>query len=133
MKMGLPYSMESEVIEFEQDRLFAWRTAAPGVFGKVVGGRVWRYEFEPTDDAGTTLVPRDLGHLRRVGDHQAGGTAARLVDPQEHVRHAGPSRRTARQHRFLERSAAPCPASRPTSNPQGPMLHGADSSEDVRR
>ncbi len=56
MKMGLPYSMESEVIEFEQDRLFAWRTAAPGVFGKVVGGRVWRYEFEPTDDAGTTLV-----------------------------------------------------------------------------
>lgn len=54
MKIGLPYVMESEVVEFEQDRLFAWRTAAPGVLGKVVGGRIWRYEFEPVD--GGTLV-----------------------------------------------------------------------------
>lgn len=54
MKIGLPYVMESQVVEFEQDRLFAWRTAAPSVFGKVVGGRIWRYEFEPVD--GGTLV-----------------------------------------------------------------------------
>ena len=40
MKMGLPYSMENTIIEFERDRR--------------MGGRVWRYELEPTDDG--TLV-----------------------------------------------------------------------------
>lgn len=54
MKMGVPYSMESEVVEFEQDRRFAWRTTGPGKLGSHVGGRVWRYEFEPVD--GGTLV-----------------------------------------------------------------------------
>lgn len=54
MKIGLPYVMQSEVIEFEQDRVFAWRTTAPSKLGRAVGGRVWRYEFEPVD--GGTLV-----------------------------------------------------------------------------
>jgi len=54
MKMGVPYSMESEVVEFEQDRLIAWRTTGPTRIGRVVGGRVWRYELEPVD--GGTLV-----------------------------------------------------------------------------
>lgn len=54
MKMGLPYSMESEIVEFEQDRLIAWRTTGPGPIGRHAGGRVWRYELEP--DEGGTLV-----------------------------------------------------------------------------
>jgi uncharacterized protein YndB with AHSA1/START domain len=54
MKMGIPYSMQSTVVEFEQDRLIAWQTRGPGPIGRHVAGRVWRYELEPTD--GGTLV-----------------------------------------------------------------------------
>ncbi|MBS1847463.1 MAG: SRPBCC family protein [Actinobacteria bacterium] len=54
MKIGVPYAMESTVIEYEQDRRFAWRTTGPTRIGRLVGGRVWRYEFEPVDDG--TLV-----------------------------------------------------------------------------
>jgi uncharacterized protein YndB with AHSA1/START domain len=50
MKMGLPYSMESEVIEFEDNRCIAWQSAPPsGVGRKLGGGRIWRYELEPVD------------------------------------------------------------------------------------
>lgn len=54
MKMGVPYAMESTVIEFEEDRRLAWQTRGPTRIGKLVGGRIWRYELEPTD--GGTLV-----------------------------------------------------------------------------
>ena len=49
MKMGLPYSMESEVIDFEENRCVAWQTRPPGIFRNLGGGRIWRYELEPTD------------------------------------------------------------------------------------
>ena len=51
MKMGLPYRTTNTVIEFEQDRRIAWKTT---FVGGLVGGRIWRYELEPTD--GGTLV-----------------------------------------------------------------------------
>lgn len=54
MKMGLPYSMVSTIIEFEDNRRIAWRTTGPTRIGRHVGGRVWRYQLEPTDDG--TLV-----------------------------------------------------------------------------
>jgi uncharacterized protein YndB with AHSA1/START domain len=54
MKMGLPYSMSSTVIELEEDRLIAWQTRGPGRIGAHVGGRIWRYELEPVE--GGTLV-----------------------------------------------------------------------------
>jgi hypothetical protein len=54
MKQGLPYSMSNTVIEYEQDRLIAWQTVFSGFFGRYIGGRIWRYEFEPVD--GGTLV-----------------------------------------------------------------------------
>jgi len=54
MKMGIPYSMNSTVIEFEENRRLAWQTRGPGPIGKLVGGRIWRYELEPVD--GGTLV-----------------------------------------------------------------------------
>ncbi len=54
MKAGIPYSMESTVIEYEENRKIAWQTRPPGIFAKVGGGRIWRYELEPTD--GGTLV-----------------------------------------------------------------------------
>ena len=54
MKMGLPYSMVSEVIEFDEGRRIAWQTHGPTRLGRYVGGRIWRYELEPTE--GGTLV-----------------------------------------------------------------------------
>ena len=54
MKMGLPYSMVSTVVEFEENRLIAWQTHGPTEIGQYVGGRIWRYELEPVD--GGTLV-----------------------------------------------------------------------------
>ena len=55
MKMGVQYSMVSEVIEFEENRRIAWQTRPPSSFGaKFGGGRIWRYELEPVQ--GGTLV-----------------------------------------------------------------------------
>ena len=54
MKMGMPYSMESTVIELEPNRRIAWQTRGPGRIGSRVGGRIWRYELEPGE--GGTLV-----------------------------------------------------------------------------
>jgi hypothetical protein len=54
MKAGVPYSMSNTVIEFEQDRRIAWKTTLSGFLGRFIGGRIWRYEFEPARDG--TLV-----------------------------------------------------------------------------
>jgi hypothetical protein len=54
MKAGVPYSMSNTVIEFEQDRRIAWKTVLSGYLGRYLGGRIWRYEFEPVE--GGTLV-----------------------------------------------------------------------------
>lgn len=49
MRIGLPYSMTSTVIEFEENRRLAWQTRGPGRIGARVGGRIWRYELEPVE------------------------------------------------------------------------------------
>ena len=50
MKVGVPYSMESTVIEYEEGRRLAWQTRPPGrIPGKLAGGRIWRYELEPVE------------------------------------------------------------------------------------
>jgi hypothetical protein len=54
MKAGVPYTMSNTVIEFERDRCIAWKTVLSGFLGRFIGGRIWRYEFEPVD--GGTLV-----------------------------------------------------------------------------
>jgi uncharacterized protein YndB with AHSA1/START domain len=54
MKMGVPYSMVSTVVEYEENRRIAWQTRGPSAIGRRVGGRIWRYELEPVD--GGTLV-----------------------------------------------------------------------------
>src|SRR3954471_1223520 len=47
MKMGIGYSMESTVIEFEQDRRIAWQTRPPNKVAAIfAGGRIWRYVLE---------------------------------------------------------------------------------------
>ena len=54
MHMGVPYSMVSTVIEYEENRTLAWQTTGPGAIGGRFGGRIWRYELEPVE--GGTLV-----------------------------------------------------------------------------
>ncbi|MBA3282487.1 MAG: SRPBCC family protein [Acidimicrobiia bacterium] len=91
MKAGLPYSMNNTVIEFEEDRLLAWQTRGPGPIGKLVGGRIWRYELEPVK--GGTLVKESwditqespltkLG-VRALGKKTAENMSATLVRIEE--------------------------------------------------
>lgn len=47
MRMGLPYRIGNEVVEFEQDRRIAWRH---------MGHHVWRYELTPLPDGGTEVT-----------------------------------------------------------------------------
>ena len=47
----LPYRTTNTVIEFEPPRRIAWQTT---ILGRLIGGRIWRYELEPVD--GGTLV-----------------------------------------------------------------------------
>jgi len=54
MKAGIPYSMVSTVVEFEDGRRIAWQSRPPGFVGKFAAGRIWRYELEPVE--GGTLV-----------------------------------------------------------------------------
>jgi hypothetical protein len=54
MHLGVPYSMVSTVIEYDQNRLVAWQTRGPGRVGAHVGGRIWRYELKAVE--GGTLV-----------------------------------------------------------------------------
>ena len=55
MKLGAPYSMMNEVIEFDEPKRIAWQTRPPSSLGgRLFGGRIWRYELEPTESG--TLV-----------------------------------------------------------------------------
>ncbi|MBV9484823.1 MAG: SRPBCC family protein [Frankiaceae bacterium] len=48
MRLGIPYSMVSTVIEFEPNRRIAWQSR-PAIGKRLAGGRIWRYELEPVD------------------------------------------------------------------------------------
>jgi uncharacterized protein YndB with AHSA1/START domain len=65
MRLGVPYSMVSTVIELDENRRIAWQTRPPGFPGRFIGGRIWRYELEPV--VGGTLV-RETWDISQ--DHQ---------------------------------------------------------------
>ena len=50
MKIVMPYSMVSTVVEYDENRRIAWqpRPAYP-IANKLAGGRIWRYELEPVE------------------------------------------------------------------------------------
>jgi uncharacterized protein YndB with AHSA1/START domain len=62
MRIGLPYSMISTVIEFEPDRRIAWQTRGPTPIGKHVAGRIWRYELEPVEGGTVVRETWDITH-----------------------------------------------------------------------
>lgn len=67
MKMGFAYSMVNTVVELEDNRRLAWQTTSPTpVLRHLFGGRIWRYELEPSADGKSTTVREswDLTHER---------------------------------------------------------------------
>jgi uncharacterized protein YndB with AHSA1/START domain len=66
MKMGVPYSMVSTVVEFDENRLIAWQTRGPGPIGRHVAGRIWRYELEPVEGGTRVRESWDIRHESAV-------------------------------------------------------------------
>ncbi len=64
MKLGIPYSMESTVIEFDENRCIAWQTRGPGRIGSKFGGRIWRYELEPVEGGTRVRESWDISEER---------------------------------------------------------------------
>jgi hypothetical protein len=65
MRMGVPYSMTNEVIEYEPDRLIAWQTRpAIGALGLLIGGRIWRYELDPVANGTRVRESWDISQER---------------------------------------------------------------------
>jgi uncharacterized protein YndB with AHSA1/START domain len=86
MKLGIPYTMQNTVIEFEQDRLIAWQTVVAGALGRFFGGRIWRYRLEATDGGTRVTETWDITQDKqgfflqhgRVGEHTAAAMAKTL-------------------------------------------------------
>lgn len=56
-RIGGDYVMHNEVVEFEQDRVIAWKPGQLNRRGELrTGGWIWRYELEPVDDASTRVT-----------------------------------------------------------------------------
>jgi uncharacterized protein YndB with AHSA1/START domain len=81
MKQGAPYTIKNRVVEFEPDRLIAWRH---------VGVHLWRYELEPTSDGGTRVTETwDLSHypgFAAAGLHALFGKKTRAAITETLVR-----------------------------------------------
>ncbi len=54
MKLLVRYGTVNRVVDLEDGRRIAWRTGPEGFAGRLVAGRIWRYELEPV--AGGTRV-----------------------------------------------------------------------------
>lgn len=56
MRLGVPYKISNEVVEFEENRRIAWRH---------FGHHIWRYELEPISDSQTKVTETfDWGSAR---------------------------------------------------------------------
>ena len=88
MKLGVPYSMESTVIEFEPNRRIAWQTRPPGrIPGKLAGGRIWRYELEPVDGGTRVRESWDISQevLKVLVKPARGKTIKAMADTLERI------------------------------------------------
>jgi uncharacterized protein YndB with AHSA1/START domain len=73
MKLGVRYSTVNKVVEFEENHRIAWQTGPEGFAGRLMGGRIWRYQLEPGPEG--TLVreswditPDPMRVLLKLGD-----------------------------------------------------------------
>ena len=70
---GLPYKISNRVVEFEEDRLIAWRH---------FGGHRWRYRLEPV--AGGTRVTESFDYTRHGAISSAVITGLRFPQRNRH-------------------------------------------------
>ncbi len=92
MRAGVGYSMRNRVIEFEPDRLIAWQTFSPGLLGRWIGGRIWRYRLEPVPGGTKVQESWDIRHdkqrflLRRYGiPRKTAGDMSRTLERIEQL------------------------------------------------
>ena len=65
MKMLVSYSTVNRVVEFEENKRIAWKTGPTGFMGRLVAGRVWRYELERVEGGTRVRESWDI-----TDDHQ---------------------------------------------------------------
>ena len=63
MRIGMPYSMVSKVVEYEENKRIAWqpRPAYP-IANRLAGGRIWRYELEAVPGGTRVRESWDITH-----------------------------------------------------------------------
>ncbi len=84
MQLGVKYSMVNEVIELDDDKRIAWQTRPSGdLKRRFFGGRIWRYELEPSD--GGTIVRESWDVSQEKGPIK---NLLRLGPTREHTRTA---------------------------------------------
>ena len=96
MKMGVPYTMTNEVVEFEENRRIAWQPRPKRM--KRLGGRIWRYELEPVDGGTKVRESWDISQergmksvVKKGGKHTAANMEKTLERIEQLVSdHQGP-------------------------------------------
>jgi len=73
MKLGVRYSTVNKVVEFEENRRIAWQTGPEGFAGRLMGGRIWRYQLEPVAEGTVVreswdITPDPMRVLLKLGD-----------------------------------------------------------------
>jgi uncharacterized protein YndB with AHSA1/START domain len=98
MKMGVPYSMVSTVIEFDDNRRIAWQTRGPTRLGSWAGGRIWRYEIEPVEGGSLVRESWDISResaitkpLVRMGGDKTRENMEKTLARIEQIVSAGPA------------------------------------------
>jgi uncharacterized protein YndB with AHSA1/START domain len=80
MKVGIPYSMSNTVIEFEPDKRIAWKTVFPGLLGRFIGGRIWRYQFENVEGGTKVTESWDISQDKQAFFLKRGGLPKGTAD-----------------------------------------------------
>ena len=66
MHLGVNYAMANTVVEFDENKRIAWIPKPSNGMGRKWVNRLWRYELEPVDDGGATLV-RETRDISKEG------------------------------------------------------------------
>jgi uncharacterized protein YndB with AHSA1/START domain len=66
MKLGIPYTMTNEVLEFEEGRRIAWQPRPAARLARSFGGRIWRYELDPVPGGTRVRETWDISRERWV-------------------------------------------------------------------
>jgi len=79
MKMGIGYTMENTVVEFEENARIAWQPRPTlTVMSWFIGGRIWRYQLVPQD--GGTLVRESWDISQEKQPWSVRGLRSKTVD-----------------------------------------------------